>query len=100
MQSFSSNGGRAMAEVHRPRVGFLGAGQMAGALARGWTAAGLVTKDEGLASDPSPEARARFTERCEWKALPSNRDVVVDCDTLILAVKPQTVAAVLADVRS
>ena len=48
-----------MAEMHRPRVGFLGAGQMAGALARGWTAAGLVTRDEGLASDPSPEARDR-----------------------------------------
>jgi pyrroline-5-carboxylate reductase len=73
---------------------------MAGALARGWAAAGLVTKDEGLASDPSPEARSRFTERCEWKALPSNRDVVADCDTLVLAVKPQSVSAVLADVRT
>src|SRR5689334_243620 len=89
-----------MAEVRRPRVGFLGAGQMAGALARGWTAAGLVTEGEGLGSDPSPEARSRFSERSGWKAVPSNRDVVVDCDTLVLAVKPQTVAAVLNDVRT
>jgi pyrroline-5-carboxylate reductase len=89
-----------MAEVRRPRVGFLGAGQMAGALARGWSAAGLVTATEGLGSDPSPDARARFSERCGWKAVPSNRDVVADCDTLILAVKPQTVSAVLGDVRT
>lgn len=89
-----------MAEVRRPRVGFLGAGQMAGALARGWSAAGLVAAGEGLASDPSPEARARFSERCDWKAVPSNRDVVVDCDTLVLAVKPQTVSAALSDIRT
>src|SRR5947207_2732166 len=89
-----------MAEVKRPRVGFLGAGQMAGALARGWTSAGLVTVEHGLAADPSPEARSRFTERSGWKAVPSNRDVVLESEVVILAIKPQTVSAVLADVRT
>src|SRR5882724_12899784 len=94
------NGGLFMAEPIRPRIGFFGAGQMASALARGWTAAGLVTPEEGLAGDPSPEARGHFTQRCGWKAVPSNRDVVVDSDLLILAVKPQVMSAVIADVRS
>ena len=89
-----------MADVKRPRVGFLGAGQMASALARGWSAAGLVTVDEGLAADPSPDARTRFAERSGWKAVPSNRDVVVDSDLLVLAVKPQLISTVIADVRS
>ena len=33
------------------RVGFLGAGKMATALARGWIAAGLITADRCRASD-------------------------------------------------
>lgn len=89
-----------MSEIKRPRIGFLGAGQMASALARGWTSAGLVNPDEGLASDPSPEARSRFSERSGWKAVPSNRDVVVDSDFVVLAVKPQAISSVVGDVRS
>ena len=89
-----------MSELARVRIGFLGAGQMASALARGWTAAGLVPPEDGLASDPSPEARGNFTQRCGWKAVPSNRDVVVDSDILILAVKPQVMSAVIADVQT
>ncbi len=89
-----------MAEITQPRIGFLGAGQMASALARGWTAAHLVTPENGLASDPSPEARARFIDRTGWKAVPSNRDVVVDSDVIVLAIKPQAMSAVIADVQS
>ena len=43
-----------------PRVGFLGAGRMASALARGWVAAGLTTAERVLASDPVPAAREAF----------------------------------------
>jgi pyrroline-5-carboxylate reductase len=82
------------------RIGFLGAGQMASALARGWTNAGLISADRGLAADPSPEARTQFMQRSGWTAVPSNRDVVLERDIVILAVKPQVTASVLADVRS
>lgn len=88
-----------MAVPIRPRIGILGAGQMATALARGWTAAGVVAADEGMAADPSPEARKHFIERSGWKAVPSNRDVVVESDVLLVAVKPQMLSAVAADVR-
>jgi pyrroline-5-carboxylate reductase len=88
-----------MAEVVRPRVGFLGAGNMAAALARGWTNAGLLRAEDGLASDPSPEARTNFQSRTGWRVIPSNRDVVVDYDVLILAVKPQVLSALLHDVH-
>ena len=39
------------------RVGFLGAGRMATALASGWLRAGLVNAKDVLASDPLPQAR-------------------------------------------
>ena len=51
-----------MASGEAPRIGFLGAGQMATALARGWLTAGLATADRVLASDLVPNARKAFQD--------------------------------------
>ena len=82
------------------RLGFLGAGQMATALARGWLAAGLITPVTCRASDPSPEARAKFQEQTGCPATADNRDVVNQSDILVLAVKPQTLPALLDEIRN
>ncbi len=81
------------------RIGILGAGQMATALARGWSNAGLVPAGAGLASDPSPEARGNFARGSGWRAVPDNRVVCIESDVVVLAVKPQMVSAVLAEIR-
>ena len=80
-------------------IGFLGAGRMATALARGFIRAGLVTAGEVIASDPSEAARASFTKEVGVKATASNPAVVQFAGVLVLAVKPDQVAAVLADIR-
>jgi pyrroline-5-carboxylate reductase len=82
------------------QVGFLGAGQMAGALARGWLAAGLVTPATCRASDPYPAARAKFQDETGCPATADNAGVVSASDVLILAVKPQHVPGVLDEVRN
>jgi pyrroline-5-carboxylate reductase len=84
-------------EAHR--IGFLGAGKMATALARGWLAAGLTSTDIALASDPLPEARQSFTRETGIRSTPSNREVVEVSEVLVLAVKPQSMAALLGDIR-
>src|SRR5205823_1561391 len=81
------------------RVGFLGAGQMATALARGWLAAGLVRPGACRASDPLPQARESFSARTGCPASPDNRAVVAASDLIVLAVKPQSLPALLAEVR-
>lgn len=81
-------------------VGFLGAGQMATALAKGWIAAGLFSPERCRASDPYPEARAKFQQATGVVAGFDNRAVVRDSDILILAVKPQMMLALLEEVRS
>lgn len=81
-------------------IGFLGAGQMATALANGWRSAGLLDAAKAVASDPYPAAREKFTATIGVRTVPSNAEVVRACEVVFLAVKPQTMAAVLADVRS
>jgi pyrroline-5-carboxylate reductase len=82
------------------RVGFLGAGQMAAALARGWLAAGLINTSTCRASDPVPAARAKFQEQTGCPAGADNREVVSASDVLVLAVKPQSMSALLDEIRN
>lgn len=81
------------------RIGFLGAGKMATALARGWITAGLTTKEGVMASDPLPQARADFTAATGASAVADNRQVVASSELLVLAVKPQSMRELLAEIR-
>jgi pyrroline-5-carboxylate reductase len=71
---------------------------MATALARGWLTAGLTTPDRLRASDPVPLAREAFQREVGVAAVLDNRQVVAASDVVILAVKPQTIGPVLAEV--
>lgn len=82
-----------------PKFGFIGAGRMATALARGLLAAHLATKDQILASDPLPAAAESFGEETGCRVVPHNRDVAAHATVLFLAVKPQQMAAVLSELR-
>ena len=88
-----------MADAATPRVGFLGAGRMATALARGWLAAGLVRRDGCRASDPAAAAREAFGRETGLPVGDDNRPVVAASDVLVLAVKPQSMAGLLAEIR-
>jgi len=82
------------------KVGFLGAGQMAIALAKGWQAAGLISTASCKSSDPIAQARVRFQEQTGCSSTADNREVVSSSDVLILAVKPQTLPALLEEIRN
>ena len=80
-------------------IGFLGAGKMATALAKGFVRAGLLTAKQVMASDPSDSACAAFTKEIGAKTTASNPEVVKFAQVLILAVKPDQVPAVLTEIR-
>jgi pyrroline-5-carboxylate reductase len=88
-----------MTESATLRIGFLGAGRMATALARGWIAAGLLTTDRCHASDPSPSARQAFSSETGCPVGEDNSAVVASSNLLILAVKPQSLATLMAEIR-
>jgi pyrroline-5-carboxylate reductase len=82
-----------------PRLGFLGGGKMATALVRGLLAAKLTTPDRITASDVLPEARSALSAASGIRAVAANRIVVEASDALFLAVKPQVMATVLAEIK-
>lgn len=81
-----------------PRIGFVGAGRMAAALARGWIAAGLTSPDRLAASDPLPQARDTFAADTGVRPAADNKTVLAASDVVVLSVKPQTMTAVLTEV--
>jgi pyrroline-5-carboxylate reductase len=52
-----------------------------------------------MASDPLPDARQAYTAGCGVRAGSDNREIVAGSDLLILAVKPQAITALLAEIR-
>jgi pyrroline-5-carboxylate reductase len=80
-------------------IGFLGAGKMAAALARGFIYAELVAPKDIVAGDPVAAAREKFAEEVGAKVTQSNAGVAKSANVLILAVKPDHVAGALAELR-
>ncbi|MDE2507336.1 MAG: pyrroline-5-carboxylate reductase [Planctomycetota bacterium] len=79
------------------RWGFIGAGQMARALALGMLRAGAVEASQLAASDPHAGALDAWAGATGGAACVSNRAVAASSDVLVLAVKPQMMPAVLLD---
>jgi pyrroline-5-carboxylate reductase len=86
--------------ANRLNIGFLGAGKMATALAKGFIRAGIVTPKQVMASDPIESARAAFAKDVGAKTTTSNSDVSKFASVLILAVKPDQTSSVLAEISS
>lgn len=82
------------------RIGFIGAGHMATALAVGSLQAGLTTAERLIASDPDQAARERFAELTGAAVTSDNAEVAEAADILVLAVKPQKIADVATELRS
>lgn len=81
----------------KERIGFLGAGQMAEAIARGIIAAKVAAPAQLCASDPDAARRVVFSEMGA-RAGDDNPAVVKEAATLIIAVKPQTLDDVLRQI--
>jgi pyrroline-5-carboxylate reductase len=88
-----------MSSSDSPRIGFLGTGQMATALAKGWLAVGLARAERIIGSDPLPQAREKFQAVTGARTVADNRETASGSDVLVLAVKPQSMAKLLAEVR-
>jgi pyrroline-5-carboxylate reductase len=81
------------------KIGFLGAGKMASALAKGFVASKIVAAKQVIASDVFKPAREAFASDVGAGVTDSNLEVLAFASVLVLAVKPNQVAAVLAELK-
>ena len=79
------------------RVGIVGAGVMAEAIIAGLLADGRVAAESLLASHPRAERRELLAQRFGVPLVQENAQVVARSDVVVLAVKPQVLPRVMAD---
>jgi pyrroline-5-carboxylate reductase len=77
------------------RIGFLGAGAMAEALAGGLRASGIAA-EALLLSDPDPARRKHVEQKLGVATTDDNAALVARSDLVVIAVKPQVLPAALA----
>ncbi len=81
------------------KVGFIGAGNMAGALMKGLINAQLYSPQEMIVSDALPAQLRKIKRRYQVEGSRENRAVVQQAQTVVLAVKPQIIDQVLAEIQ-
>ena len=81
------------------KLGFVGAGNMAGGLARGWAAArGEPGAPESMAfADADPDKARRLAEEVGGEAIVGNLALADSSDLVVLAVKPSVLDEVASD---
>src|SRR5437870_8114753 len=82
----------------KEKIGVIGAGKIGSAIVRGVIRAGLVAKDQVMASDVSDALRQSIAKDLGIKVTPDNGKICDFANIVILAVKPQIVDSVIKEV--
>ena len=78
------------------RIAVIGGGKMGGALIQGMIAGGLVNAEAITVADTDEARLAELVRSCKVLVTADNREAVRNADLILLAVKPQNMAEVLA----
>jgi pyrroline-5-carboxylate reductase len=81
------------------RIAFIGCGVMAEAIAATLLSNELVTAEQIVGSEPVEERRAELASRYGITMLASNRAAAVGADAIMLTIKPQSLDAIVRDLR-
>lgn len=84
--------------INTTTIAFIGAGNMATALAEGLVDKGL-NAEQVIMSDPSKDRLAYVEKTFGVKTSSNNRAVADQADVIVLAVKPQIMSAILDDLK-
>lgn len=83
------------------KIGFVGAGQMATALAGGFVASGLIRSENVNTFDISSQSLESFSAAVPGsRKSESNSELVNSSQIVILAVKPQIIPSIIGDLKS
>jgi pyrroline-5-carboxylate reductase len=82
------------------KLGFIGGGNMAEALAHGLLQQKLFTPIDIIVSDVAPDRRRKLARTLKVTTTADNGDVIRESNAIVLAVKPQTIDAVMAEIAT
>lgn len=82
------------------KVGFIGAGNMVGAIVRGAVASEGLSPDDIYLTDKSGTSAPRLAEEVGANVSESNQELAGTVDVVVLGVKPYAVEEVLADISA
>ena len=85
--------------MSEPKIAFIGAGNMAGAIIGGLIAKGYP-KENIWASDPMAENLQKLQQSYAISTCSNNDEAIAQVDVVILAVKPQIMAKVAEDIKT
>lgn len=81
------------------KIGFIGGGNMAGAMIAGIRKAGLVSGDELMVSAKHKETLDKLHEKYEVKTTLDNKEAAAFADILFLAVKPYLFPEIIEEIK-
>lgn len=81
------------------KIGFIGAGNMGGAILKGALSSGFLRADEVLIHDLNMELLTAWKNDFQVNAAQSNIELAKACEWIVLAVKPVFLAGVLKEIR-
>lgn len=87
-----------MTQLQRNRIGFIGAGRMATALAKGFLEQKAVAREALSACDVWEPSRMAFSKSTGVVCTAESRSVIINSDVLFLAVKPQVIKDVTPEI--
>lgn len=82
------------------KLGFIGGGQMAEALIQGIVQDGLVAAEQIMVTEPNQTRREFLTDKYNVRVAEDSVSLWLECNIVLLAVKPQIVTALLQEVKS
>src|SRR6476646_1433099 len=82
------------------RLGFIGAGKLAGSVIRGLMRAKFCPPGEIIASEPNEQTRAVLQRETGIDLTTENTEVTEKAETILIAVKPGVVLPVLSDLSN
>jgi pyrroline-5-carboxylate reductase len=89
-----------MATSTRYRLGFIGAGKLAGSVIRGLMRAGFCSPTEIIASEPNETVRTGLQNETGILLTTENAEVAEQAETVLIGVKPAVVLPALRDIAS
>lgn len=81
------------------KIGFIGCGNMAGAIIGGIINSGLLKKEEVMAAEIFDVARANAEKKFGIEMTADNKKVATESEIIVLAVKPQFYQEVIEEIR-